>query len=69
MKSDYLLFYTDANSNNNSNKLQTLTQEQLEQLTGINQSNNNSGVRNNNSNRQQGIVEVGLVFKLKIKAF
>ena len=70
MKSDYLLFYTDANSNNNSNKLQTLTQEQLEQLTGINQSNNNSGVRNNNNNnRQQGIVEVDLVFKLKIKVF
>ena len=62
-------FCTDANSNNNSNKLQTLTQEQLEQLTGINQSNNNSVRNNNNNNRQQGIVEVDLVFKLKIKVF
>ena len=67
MKSDYLLFYTDANSNNNSNKLQTLTQEQLEQLTGINQSNNNNSVRNNNNNnRQQGIVEVCFLVNINI---
>ena len=67
MKKDYLLFYTDANTNNNSNKLQTLTQEQLEQLTGINQSSNNSGVRNNNNNnRQQGIVEVGFLVNIDI---
>ena len=66
MKSDYLLFYTDANSNNNSNKLQTLTQEQLEQLTGINQSNNNSVRNNNNNNRQQGIVEVGFLVNIDI---